>query len=209
MGEAQPRYSLLISPALALLAAIVIFPHDIKNQALIEIKDNSTHWWLVSGFIGLFCIYAAVALGAKALPTSEGVNKLVKLSAPSDALLQDCSSKSVQMNADYKKIRVTFEDKSRCALLFIPAKKSAETLSFYVSGSKFPYKFEPKYASPFRYEIIVEGVSLISNSLNTDSVKWESIKLPEREIEGVYLLIERNEMMMEKDFVDISLLNMR
>lgn len=207
-GEAQSRYSILIAPALALLSSLAFFPADLnlKQKSIHVIENNISLQSLAIGSFILLSIYSMVLFGISIAKPIASISERATLLQPSEAKMFGCDNNGVQVQKTYKKIRVVFEGDSTCAVIKVPIENNYDTLSFFVSGSKFPYKFEKKYTSPFWYQLISEEIVLLNDSLNVDSVHWHEVKFHRNNLQSVIYKINRHTT-VGKDYLELSFLH--
>jgi hypothetical protein len=201
-GEVQARYSVLITPALSLFFAIALFPADAHSRGICDDFRFSCQE-LLGGVLGLIAIYLTAFAGFAILGPQAGIGQRAQLQAS-----RDCDNRDVAVATTYKLLRVTMRADARCANVRIPLPAQASTLSFFVSGSKFPFRFEQRVQSPFRYELIDGDTRLFSGSLGSDSVHWTNVALPNRTTHDFTIRVERVAPGVD-DYLDFSLLRVK
>ena len=190
-GESQARYSVLISPALALLTATAIFSKDIPCTTERDATVMDTARQISFGVGGIAILFFFLVLVMKILPYQESVSLSASMAKSADSAAFSCDSAGTTLSTTYKQIIVTFRPHSTCALIRLPLPKNSKSLTFFVDGSVFPFPFEMRSKSPFQYEVIAEGRNILSSSLGTDSVKWIKADFGGQSVQILYLLIRR------------------
>ncbi len=206
MGEAQARYSLLLAPALALLVAIAFFPQDSTelHDSNLGIKFLSTR--LLCGVLCISAAYFFVVLAMATIHPEGDISKNARLTTLDDNDFTSCKNNGITLENNYKDVKVSFDSGSDCAAFYIKIPKTGENISFFVSGAKFPYRFEEKYHSGFEYGIS-SGNSLNSmKSLGDKSVVWHKIPIRTNDNNKIYFRITRK-ISESKDYLSFSLFN--
>ncbi|MBB5193687.1 hypothetical protein HNQ50_004447 [Silvimonas terrae] len=173
-GDTQPRYSLLIAPALAISGAIALFPADNCPHQELRGPLQANLFWAGVGVIALAVFYAAgSALAAKValhLPTPV----VMAHQEPPYPLANGakCNTAPLAFEANYKRLKVTSPAQNQCFRFSIPLPAGARSFSLFISRDQFPFPFEPRTPSPYHYRIEQQGVLLYEGGLNTDVVRW-------------------------------------
>lgn len=205
MGEAQARYSLLIAPALALLASLSFFPQDVRKSEDPTLKVSFVSFRFVYGVICIAATYLAVVVGAALLNSEGNISERATLATRDEGDVFGCNNKGIDLNANYKEIKVSFDKGADCAVFYIKVPEGKRNLSFFVSGSKFPYRFEDKPNSPFSYNISSGGAVVLNEPLGYHSVVWRQIPLQINSDKRVYFYGARSAS-DSKDYLLFSLL---
>jgi hypothetical protein len=204
MGESQARYSAIIAPALSLLAALGFFSADTKAVGL----ENVVPIWkqYLGGVLIIAAVYLLILIVAMALPTSEHSNANVRLIERHDSAFGHCSTEGVNILADYKKVRVVFAGTNDCAALDMGVAADKKSVSFYLSGSRFPFRFEGVGVNKLAYKLIAKDQLVASGEIGEKSVSLVNAELSQGSKGEVVLLLKRLNS-GEGDFIDISLLH--
>jgi hypothetical protein len=198
-GEAQARYSVLLAPALSLLAALSIFPHQSANSQ----KAHAAEY--VYGAVGLTFIYLAVVGVSTFLPTSEKIIEGAKLVSINSVDINVCDNSGVSIVADYKKIRINFSGDSSCASILLPVRTDSTSVGFYLSRSKLPFKFEEHPNSPSTYKVFSGGSEVAGGQLVGKTVEWVEAPVSPSPDQAVVLLLNRS-VGQPSDYLDVSLI---
>jgi hypothetical protein len=198
-GEAQARYSVLLAPALSLLAALSFFPHQDANNKKMHAAEYAY------GTIGLTVIYL-VAVGLSAfLPTSEKITEGAKLASISSGGINACDNSGISIIADYKKIRVNFSNDSSCASISLPVGTDSTSIGFYLSGSKLPFKFEEHPGLSATYKVFAGDSEVAGGQLARKTVEWVEATVSPGPNEAIVLLLNRSAG-KPSDYFDVSLI---
>lgn len=198
MSEAQPRYSLLIAPTLALLAALALSqrtPPELPRTAGIRFTA-----------IGCAVIAAAFALVAAAIPVvgSTRSNPLLHAAAVPPTSAPECAPQPpARIEATYKRLRIVMPPGSDCASVVLPLSAGTKELAFFVSGAKLPFLWEPPLQSPFRYSLKLDDRVLLDAALGEKPVRWHRVPVDARATRTT-LTVRRDDATGE-DFIDIGL----
>ncbi len=198
-GESQARYSVLVAPALSLLAALSIF--SVRDIAVVNTNVKS----VMIGGVVLASVYLAVALISTRLPTSAGINRNVVLSASTGEGPGVCSNEGIALGSDYKKVRIEFADGSSCARILIPIKHDSSMLGLYLSGSKFPFKFEDRIDSQLSYQLFSGAKRVAAGQLGKSTVQWIEAPIANGGSGVAILLVDRGKG-LAADHVDLTLI---
>lgn len=204
MGEAQARYSLLIAPALALLASISFFPQDVRKSQDLTLKVSLVSFRLIYGFLCISATYLAVVLGVALLRPEGNISERATLATLEESNIFGCNNKGIGLNTNYKEVKVSFDQGAECAVFYIELQEGKRNLSFFVSGSKFPYRFEDKPNSRFNYNISSGGIIGLSESLKSRTVVWHQISLQTNSDNRIYFYVARS-VSDTKDYLLFSL----
>ena len=117
-----------------------------------------------------------------------------------------CSNNGIEIEQSHKRLRVEFNIGSPCAVIKIPLKNGIKNISFFVSGSRFPFPFENKFKSPFNYRVFSRNNIYLIDSLKFDTVHWHEIKIHSENEKEIMILINNSDI-STKDYLDFSLLN--
>lgn len=199
-GEIQARYSLLIVPPLSLLFSLSLFPSDIRSVDTTGETNGFSFRQLLGGLLALGAIYAISVVGVAAFGQREGLEEHAELLTS-----QDCNNRGVDLTETYKTLTITMANGSYCANVRVHLPAESKALSFFVSGSRFPFRFEERSVSPFRYEVTDGETTLLRESLGKDSVHWRKVTFPKRAAQEVLIRIERLSADNE-DHLDFTLL---
>ncbi|WP_028232209.1 hypothetical protein [Paraburkholderia mimosarum] len=197
-GEIQARYSLLIAPSLSLLFAISLFPLDVQPSG----SDGCWISWrhMLGGLLGLAAIYLTVFASATFFAPMKA-RESAQLVANGD-----CDNHGVELSTNYKLLRIAMKGDARCANVRVTLPAEASAVSFFVSGSRLPFRFEERFLSPFRYELRDGETHLLSDSLGTDSAHWKNVALPNRAATEILIHVDRIAADGD-DYLDFSLLH--
>lgn len=203
MGESQARYSTIIAPALSLLAALAFFSPEDKDASQ---KCDVQHWKkFASGMLSILVLYLVVLLLTIVLPTSEKYNANVSVIDNLNSNFGSCSKDNASVQADYKKIRVSFVNEAGCAALRMAVPVDTKLVSFYLSGSRFPYRFEGPGENSFAYELIAKDKIVSQGEIGKKSVSLVKMELPQGTEGDVVLLVKKLTRGADA-YLDISLL---
>ncbi|RIJ07339.1 hypothetical protein DXT77_25565 [Pseudomonas sp. 91RF] len=203
MGESQARYSAIIAPALALLAALAFFS-PVTEEAAPERLVSFGKGYLIglAVILGLFLI---ILLLTKVLPSSEQLNGQVKLVDATALQSTSCSSDGVSLAPDYKKVRVAFAGTSNCAVVKLDVPAGTATVSFYLSGSRFPFRFEGPGPNVFSYQLLAGESILSSGQTGETSVNYVQVELPKGSEHELVLKVKKLNA-GASDYIDVSLI---
>lgn len=176
LGDTQQRYSLLISPTIAIMAAIALFPEDETNPAAgdqsIPIK------WTIYGVSLLLLVYLGGAIAAAKI-AMRIPKPLMHARQMEEKQIEgrSCNSEKLELAANYKRLRATAQPDATCFSIWIPLPAGTRSLSFFVSRDDFPFPFEGKTDSPYRYRIEHQGDILFDGTLGKKTVQWHRFNL--------------------------------
>lgn len=198
LGEVQPRYSVLIAPALSLLAAQALFSSQTKENTVvsqpIDVKIPSIVFvaLLMATVFGIIVMGLSVWHSVNATPNQNAKNFPNSL----------CDSRLARIEKSYKRVRVILPTGASCAAISIPVNLSKKSVTFFVSGTRFPFPFEPKVLSPFHYSLLAQEQTLLESSLEFDSTKWHRIDFPKLGTINELLLIVRRQDITNENVLD-------
>ena len=195
VGEVQPRYSALLAPSLSLLAALAFAPP--RNS-----KSHTKEF--LCGAVSLIGIYIVVIGVSSFFPTPKRNTQGAMLFADSRKNIPSCDNKGVAIVSDYKKIRIEFSDGSPCAAISFPISSGIVSVGFYLSGSRFPFKFEGRSDSMVTYKVFVGDTEVSGGSLGEHTVEWIDTAIP-RSSNEVMVTLNRGEVKFS-DYLEISLI---
>ncbi|HBS55294.1 MAG TPA: hypothetical protein DEA38_06165 [Stenotrophomonas sp.] len=198
-GESQARYSVVIAPALSLLAAMSVFARDNADG-----PTGNRRRYLVGG-AGIVVVYLLVTLVSAVLPSAADVMKGVRLLPAGASATGACQRSDAVLSLDEKRARIDFKDGTTCAVLSIPVRSDATSVGFYVSGSTFPFKFEERPQSPVSYTLYSNGVGIASGSMGRQTVRWVEASLASPHEGVVHLRLNRTAE-AGADYVEVSLI---
>lgn len=203
LGEVQPRYSVLIAPALSVLAALALFPQNMKQDTSIPrpicVKTSSVG----IAFLLLAGIFFIVASVLKFLHSAESMPSLSARISPSPF----CAAESTRLETSYKRVRVIMPKGVSCAAISIPFRPVGNSLTLFASGTKFPFRFEPRELSPFHYNVIFDEKPLLESSLGHASVKWHRLDLPSHGASGKLVLLAQRQDTSDENLIDFWFLD--
>lgn len=198
LGEVQPRYSVLIAPAFSMLAALALFPKDVKQDTTISRSTDVKTSSVVVAFFLLAGTFGIAALGLKSLRSVESTPSLAARISPSPL----CGAESARLETSYKRVRVIMPKGVSCAAISIPFRASKNGLTLFSSGTKFPFFFEPKELSPFHYSVIFNEKPLLESSLCHASVKWHRLDMPSHGTGGKLVLLAQRQDANDENAID-------
>ncbi|MEK0267055.1 hypothetical protein QT383_13610 [Stenotrophomonas rhizophila] len=140
-----------------------------------------------------------------ALPSSETIIGRTALSTSTTAGTGDCGNEGVLLSRDYKKLRIAFAEGRSCARVAIPLGPDAASIGFYLSGSKFPFKFEDRVDSPMAYVLSSGGKDIAAGRLGEETVQWVEAPLEARQGDSAILTVNRGEG-LAADYLDMTLI---
>lgn len=194
LAEAQPRYSVLIAPVLAWLAAAPLISseqHFAVSQSNDERRIRYPVWTTVVGLGLLLCLYG-VGSGLAYILRPPHTPLLVRTAAgplPMEDVLP-CNLPPLRLEASYKRLRLTPAPGATCMSVRIPVPPDTQALSFFVAGSRFPFPFEPQMTSPYRYRLLSADRLLLDDRLGVLSVRWHRVTFgPDDRLEVPLVLI--------------------
>lgn len=199
VGEVQPRYSVVIAPAIALLGALAIYP-GADQVARIDLTRS-----LMTGTVVLASLYLAGLGVSRFLPSPARLNHGVMLATPAEPLALRCNNTGVTLAANYKTIRLTWEAGSTCAVLAIPIDSGKSRLGFYLSGAQYPYRFEPPHTSSIAYRIYAGSTEIKMGELGTRPVIWAEVDHLQAAPPTIYLLLTR-QAKIAPEYTDLTLM---
>lgn len=205
ISEAQPRYSVLIAPALSLLAAIALGREDQRSV------QKAAQWRIVGiGFIVLAVVFGVVVGVLHAMSSTRSNPLLFATAAQSDAAgASACGPQSAaaKIEPNYKRLHIVMPSSSDCTSIVLPLSESVTQLAFFVSGSKFPFLWEPAIESPYRYRIEIDHQVILDTSLGEKAVRWHLLDLPGESAPAArhVLLTVTRAYATAEDFIDVSL----
>ncbi|MFS0758102.1 hypothetical protein ABC383_25900 [Noviherbaspirillum sp. 1P10PC] len=198
LGEVQPRYSVLIAPALSILAAVALFPEKAKQSAGVSRSSGVKTTNIAAALFLLCAIFGIVVLGLKSFyPATAMPGRHARIVSNSF-----CDSRSVRIETSYKRVRVILPKGVSCGAISVPLGPSQKSIAFFASGAKFPFPFEPKIFSPFRYTAFIGDKALLESELRDASVKWHRFDLSSRDAKGELTLIAQRREIAGEDFID-------
>ena len=203
MGESQARYSAIIAPALALLATLAFFS-PVTEDAAPERSISFGKGYLI-GLAVILSLYLVILLLTRALPSSEQLNGQVKLVDATGLPSTGCSNDGVSLAPDYKKVRVAFAETSDCAVVKLDVPAGTATLSFYLSGSRFPFRFEGPGPNVFSYQLLAGESILSSGETGEKSVNYVQVELPKGSESDLVLKVKKLNA-GTNDYIDVSLI---
>lgn len=86
-----------------------------------------------------------------------------------------CDPHAARVDGSYKRLRITLPAGTSCAHVRLGTPGPAKRLNFFMSGTHFPYPFEPRPTSSFHYRIVDGDRLLLESSLQDSSMKWYSL----------------------------------
>jgi hypothetical protein len=206
LGETQPRYSLLLAPALSLFAALSF--SDDRSQAknlVVKILNYRLHFALF-GILFIYFIFSLMVMSLKISShfKTSNISSLVNGSAVSG-----CESKNVIINQNYKIIRIVMPRQSVCAAVKIKIENINSNYNFFISGAKFPFIWENPHQSPFSYKVLMNDTPMLSSALGEKAVQWYKINpvdIKNEKNNFLTFIFYRSEENSD-DEIDITLLN--
>jgi hypothetical protein len=175
LSEAQPRYSVLIMPVLALLSALALFPvtaAEMGSQGSNHQESSISILKSIGAF--LLTVFISHLLTAK-LP-----EPLIQSKQDPDGvqLGQACNALPAKIEASYNRLHIVPAVGSSCVSVTIPLHESTSDVSFFVAGERFPFMFEPAVISPYSYQVASGQKVLLTDALGDKSVQWYHLALP-------------------------------
>jgi hypothetical protein len=187
LGDTQQRYSLLIVPAMAIIAGVCLFP-DAAPRAQAAAPGAASraggppiarHFaWTLAGAAVIVLLYLigskAAAMLAQRIPRPLAEARQEggpPLAGPG------CNGTKVTALGDYKRLRVTPAGAPGCFTVWAPIPQGALSASFFLSRDEFPFPFEPRSESPYRVRVEHGGSVLWEGSLDKDVVRWYRFSL--------------------------------
>lgn len=172
-GDTQPRYSLLIAPAIAIACGIALFPAD-TGRAEPGTARPSNILWTGAAVLALAVFYAVGSMLAAKLALRIPV-PLTQARQDAPYQLADdtpCNRDPLVLDSSYKRLRVVAPAQSTCFRFSVPLPAQARSYTFFVSRDQFPFPFEERTHSPYHYRIEQQGVILYDGELGKDIVRW-------------------------------------
>jgi len=201
-GENQPRYSVLLAPGLSLLSAMALAPRQrlaCDGTKSVNIAFGMLMVTFLFGF-GVICMRVM---------KSRDRNPMLEARA-SHCSIYDIHNRLDNgeiLESSYKRLRVVMSEGSGCETVDLPLSSGTRWISFFVSGGSFPFLWEPRILSPYRYKVEIGGVLFIDTYLAEAPVRWHVIDIVDynfSDTSKVRFIVERTECETEDSF-EISL----
>ncbi|MEO7465169.1 MAG: hypothetical protein ABIV42_06825, partial [Nitrosospira sp.] len=208
LGETQPRYSVLVAPALSLLAAIALFRREEPTAKQHPGFSNTSTLNTSRGFLLIAALFGTTVFGLYIIKSAIP-NPMLRATQSSyvDHGFSECEYQSAKLESTYKRLRIVTPKGTKCASVNLPLSKAVTAISFFVSGSNFPFLWESPIRSTFRYRVEINDRVFLNTSLDNESTRWHLLDLNHYEVNDasqVRLAIIRDDI--EKDeFIDFSL----
>ncbi|VWC05505.1 hypothetical protein BLA14095_04974 [Burkholderia lata] len=175
-GDTQARYSLLIAPAIAITCAVALFPHDRVTADQGAIGQRNVAWTALGGvaILIVYCIGSMLAAqAALRIPKPLAMAK----QEPGKQIVNGTTCKPGKpiLESSYKRLKITIPPGSSCSSVSIPLPADTSSFSFFVSHDQFPFPFEPKTTSSYRYRVEQNGTALYDGDLGEDIVQWHKL----------------------------------
>jgi hypothetical protein len=205
LSEAQPRYTVLLAPALSLLCALAVCgPVEAKSLQPVGSWTNSPF----SPFLGLLFIAVLFGILLLGLNIARRIHhNPILFASKIDPGAPHCNSQSATLEVNYKQLRIFMPKGTNCAAVNLPVSREVQKISFFVSGSRFPYLWEPPTPSSFQYKIKIREQSILEQSLGEKSVRWHLIELNDLVLDAitqVSFFFDRKDSDTD-DSIDVSL----
>jgi hypothetical protein len=205
LSEAQPRYTVLLAPALSLLCALAVCgPVEAKSLQPVGSWTNSPFSPFL-GFLFIAVLFGILLLGLN-IARRIHHNPILFVSKI-DPGAPHCNSQSATLEVNYKQLRIFMPKGTNCAAVNLPVSREVQKISFFVSGSRFPYLWEPPTPSSFQYKIKIREQSILEQSLGEKSVRWHLIELNDLVLDAitqVSFFFDRKDSDTD-DSIDVSL----
>lgn len=198
LGEVQSRYSVLIAPALSILSAVALFPEKGEQSSGVYQLPNVQFANIAIALLVLCALFGLAVLGVKSFYPVEAMPSRHARTVSNSF----CDSRSVRIETSYKRVRIVMPKGVSCGAISIPLGPSQKSIAFFASGAKFPFPFEPRISSPFRYTAFMGQKALLESELKDASVKWHRLDLPGRDAKEELVLIAQRRDIQEEDFID-------
>lgn len=198
LGEVQPRYSVLVAPALSILAAVALSSPGVKQDTVgwrsADVKARN----IVIAFLLATIVFGIIVLGLKAWRSVE-ITPSQSAKVVTNSL---CESRLARVETSYKRVRIVMPKGTSCAAISVAVNPFKRSLSFFVSGTNFPFPFEPKVFSPFHYVLLSQGETLLESSLGDASVKWHQLDLSVHSATKEIVLTVQRQNIRSDDSID-------
>ena len=177
LGEAQPRYSVLVAPSIAVLVASAMRPAGVRLRAGRGFPQRLALAAAAPAAIGLAILLALYLAGAVASHLLVG-----SLPHPFDSAVQQnapssdgggCDAQPARLERDRRRLRVSLPPGASCVRVRIEVPPDARFATFFVAQPRMPFPFEGRSVSPYRYRILDgAGAQRDAGSLGPDAVRW-------------------------------------
>ena len=171
-GEAQPRYSVLLSPSLALLGSLALSPMPAARGAgpALELKTGV----LVLSTVAVICCGVILWLRhSTAFPLEEATQGVPKVISGSE-----CNDRLAVIERSAIRARLTIAPDSACASVVLPIPPNTTGISFFVTRDAFASRVQASPFEPFRFVLSGSSGSLASGGLAEASATWVGLAIP-------------------------------
>jgi hypothetical protein len=183
LSEAQPRYSILIMPVLALLSALSLSPgatvmvslrgnHQQSSISILKSILSGFAFFILAFLLTVFITHLLAAKLPEPLIQSKQDPEGVQLG-------QACNALPAKIEGSYNRLHIVPAVGSSCVSVSIPLPDSTSGVAFFVAGEKFPFMFESSVISPYSYQVASGQKVLLTDALGDKSVRWYHIALPD------------------------------
>lgn len=182
LGEVQPRYSVLVAPCLAVLAAAAITPRRCRMpthrgpSGLLHLADPPGRVVLGAAMLLAFYLVGTAAAWTLAVRRPSALSTAVQV-APAMIDGRRCNDQPARLALAGQRLEVSLPPGAACASIEFRLPPDARHVMFFVARDRLPFPFEPRVSHGSRYRVVgPSGALLHDGTLGYDTAKW--LRLP-------------------------------
>jgi hypothetical protein len=151
LAEVQPRYSLLLAPALGILAAHLIAHRTSSVAQIFSFAVKSAGIFIVS----LLTFLLAITTAARAYVADFSIMTSFQQEKPFQYHTEKCNEAHAIVTSSQRSIRIKFPNAdATCYSFLVTAKESLHQLNFFFARTPTPPQWKKLQESPYRLQLL-------------------------------------------------------